>query len=230
MIHPALRPASLCRAGDDRQKPLARGVMLIYTLIVHNHSSAVPLHFPGSQASAAKATVRKAVVADIAQITRLVNAYAAEGLMLPRTEAHVAARIDNYIVAGNAAGNVVACAALEEYSPSLAEVSSVAVAAGEHGKGLGTQVVLGVERLARARDIEEIFAMSLTDNFFLALDYQPTSVARYPEKLARYETLAKEGINIVPKRCYQKLLSAAWKAPHIVEAPKPKSAQRRKAG
>lgn len=148
--------------------------------------------------------------------------------MLPRTEAQVAARVDNYVVAGNA-GNVVACAALEEYSPSLAEVSSVAVASSEHGKGLGTQVVLGVERLARARDIDELFAMSLTDSFFLALDYQPTSVSRYPEKLARYESLAKEGISIIPKRCYQKLLSATWKAPQV-EVRKQKTARRRKAG
>jgi amino-acid N-acetyltransferase len=136
--------------------------------------------------------------------------------MLPRTLEQIAARIDSYVVATDVFGRVIACAALEEYSPSLAEVSSVAVAPSHHGKGLGSQVVLGVERLARARDIEELFALSLTDNFFLSLAYKPTTVSRYPEKLARYEELTKSGVEIVPKRCFQKTLGKSWAAPRLV--------------
>ena len=135
--------------------------------------------------------------------------------MLPRTLEQIASRIDNYVVAVDPVGRIVACAALEEYSPSLAEVSSVAVAPDHHGKGLGSQVVLGVERLAWARDIEELFAMSLTDEFFLALSYKPTTIARYPEKLARYDTLSRSGVEIVPKRCFQKTLGK-WTAPRLV--------------
>jgi amino-acid N-acetyltransferase len=163
-----------------------------------------------------QAIVRRAVRADAGQILELVSEYAAQGLMLPRTLDQVSSRIDNYVVATDQSGHVVACAALEEYSPSLAEVSSVAVAASHHGKGLGSQVVLGVERLARARDIDELFALSLTDNFFLSLAYEPTSVSRYPEKLARYDELAKSGVEIVPKRCFQKLLDKSWAAPRLV--------------
>jgi len=123
--------------------------------------------------------------------------------------------IDNYVVAATG-GRVVACAALEEYSPSLAEVSSVAVAKSEHGNGIGTEVVLGVERLARARDIGELFALSLSDRFFLSLDYAPTSVSRYPEKLARYDKLAADGVDVVPKRCFQKVLGGSWQLPALV--------------
>jgi amino-acid N-acetyltransferase len=154
---------------------------------------------------------------DASAILDLVSMYAAQGLMLPRTLEQIASRIDNYVVATDAAGHVLACAALEEYSPSLAEVSSVAVAPSHHGHGLGTQVVLGVERLARARDIEELFALSLTDHFFLALAYEPTTISRYPEKIARYDTLSKEGVEIVPKRCFQKTLETSWSAPRLVE-------------
>ena len=120
-------------------------------------------------------------------------------------------------MAADQSGHVIACAALEEYSPSLAEVSSVAVIPSYHGKGLGSQVVLGIERLARARDIEELFALSLTDNFFLSLSYEPTTISRYPEKLARYETLTRSGVEIVPKRCFQKVLGKSWSAPRLVE-------------
>ncbi|HJQ10390.1 MAG TPA: GNAT family N-acetyltransferase [Gemmatimonadaceae bacterium] len=174
--------------------------------------------------------MRRATRADAVQILELVSPYALQGLMLPRTLDQIAARIDNYVVATDASGRVVACAALEEYSPSLAEVSSVAVAPSQHGKGLGSQVVLGVERLARARDIEEVFALSLTDNFFIALGYKPCTVARYPEKLARYDSLSKEGVEIVPKRCFQKVLDKTWSAPRLVENTELPGKRRRVAG
>jgi len=193
--------------------------MFIYTFLVHNFPSAsVPaLRFSRADSTASKTMVRRAARVDAGAILELVAQYAAQGLMLPRTLEQIAARIDNYIVATDAGGHVVACAALEEYSPSLAEVSSVAVAPAHHGRGLGSQVVLGVERLARARDIEELFALSLTDNFFLSLSYEPTTISHYPEKLARYDTLSRSGVEIVPKRCFQKTLGKSWSAPRLVE-------------
>ncbi|HKR10136.1 MAG TPA: GNAT family N-acetyltransferase [Gemmatimonadaceae bacterium] len=178
---------------------------------------AVPLRGRSKQRASAPELVRRATRADAGQILELVSPYAAQGLMLPRNLDQIASRIDNYVVATDGTGRVLACAALEEYSPSLAEVSSVAVAPSQHGKGLGTQVVLGVERLARARDIDEVFALSLTDNFFLSLGYKPCTVSRYPEKLARYDVLTKEGVEIVPKRCFQKTLDKTWSAPRLVE-------------
>ena len=82
----------------------------------------------------------------------------------------------------------------------------------EHGNGLGSQVVLGVERLARARDITRSRAQ-LTDNFFLAIDYKPTAISRFPEKLCRYENLATAGVEIVPKRCFTRKLDKEWQLP-----------------
>jgi amino-acid N-acetyltransferase len=190
--------------------------VIIYTFFVHNQSAmTLPFSTPGSTANP---VVRTATRADADQIWELVTCYVAEGLMLPRTIGQVAMNIDNYVVAV-ADSRVVACAALEEFSPSLAEVSSVAVAKSHHGKGLGTEVVLGVERLARARDISEVFAMSLSDRFFLSLDYTPASISRYPEKLARYEKLSAAGVEIVPKGCFRKVLGNSWELPTLYEEP-----------
>ena len=180
---------------------------------MHNHSATLPF---ASAQTAVRPIVRSANRGDVDQIWELVSCYTAQGLMLPRTHDQIAMNIDNYVVA-TSGGRVVACAALEEYSPSLAEISSVAVAKSEHGNGLGTDVVLGVERLARARDIAEVFALSLSDRFFLSLDYEATSISRYPEKLARYDRLAEQGVEIVPKRCFQKILGHSWQMPVLVD-------------
>ncbi len=216
---PILRPAAF---------PLAPKCVCIYSFRVHNHSAVASLPFAQrSGLSDAQPVVRLAKQADAEQIFDLVSCYVAEGLMLPRTPEQISLNIESYVVALRG-GRVIACAALEEYSPSLAEVSSVAVVREEHGNGLGSQVVLGVERLARARDIEEIFALSLTDKFFLALDYKPTSISRFPEKLSRYENLTTAGVEIVPKRCFHKKLDKEWQLPQLLEStpPKPKRALR----
>ena len=137
--------------------------------------------------------------------------------MLPRTVEQVAMQIDNYVVAASAGHGSSPARPSTSIRPTLAEVSSVAVASSEHGRGLGTEVVLGVERLARARDISELFALSLSDSFFLSLDYEATSISRYPEKLARYDVLSANGVEIIPKRCFQKTLES-WQAPVVVES------------
>ncbi len=127
--------------------------------------------------------------------------------MLPRTTEQVALELDNYVVTSDSSGRVLACAAIYEYSPSVAEVASVAVDEAMVGNGLGTQAVLATERIAAGRGFEEVFAMSLAGSFFESLGYTETPLAGYPEKLARYEVLVASGVEIVPKQCFTKSLN-----------------------
>ena len=151
---------------------------------------------------------RRAQLLDVLQICALVNRYAAEKLMLPRTTEQVALELDNYVVTSDTDGRVLACAAIYEYSPSVAEIASVAVDEAMVGNGLGTQAVLAAERIAAGRGFEEVFAMSLAGSFFESLGYTETPLAGYPEKLARYGMLVASGVEIVPKRCFTKSLLA----------------------
>jgi amino-acid N-acetyltransferase len=152
--------------------------------------------------------VRAATAADVGVIAALVDRFADERLLLPRTAAAIALDIDDFVVAADANGRVLACAALHEYSPSLAEVTSVAVTPDQHGRGLGSTVVLAVENMALRRGIPEVFALSLADRFFTSLGYSRCALDRYPEKLARYRALERAGLPIVPRGCFFKRLGA----------------------
>lgn len=151
--------------------------------------------------------VRAAHSSDVSQIVELVSTFAPAGLMLPRSSSQVARELDNYVVATDATGHVLACASLTEYSPSLAEVAAVAVAPSQHGKGLGSLVVKGVEAVAATRQYAELFALSLQDGFFSALGYESADVNAYPEKLAQWARLRSEGVPVVEKRCFRKAMS-----------------------
>ena len=130
-------------------------------------------------------TVRPARSSDIEGITSLVNGYAAQAIMLYRSPESVSMTLHNFVVAVDTTDTVIACGALKEYSPSLAEVASVAVAREAHGLGLGTAIVSEVERLARKRGIDELFALTLTPKFFENAGYVLADRALYPEKIRR---------------------------------------------
>ena len=129
--------------------------------------------------------VRPAHPRDTDAIVALVNGFAAARVMLPVSRESIALALHNFVVGVNERGRVIACGALKEYSPSLAEVASVAVAAEAHGRGVERSVVRAVEALARIRGTEELFALTLTPRFFEALGYGVADRACYPEKIRR---------------------------------------------
>ena len=129
--------------------------------------------------------LRPARSSDIAGIATLIEEYAAERIMLSRTPESIALALHDYVVAVDGRGRVIGCGALREYSPSVAEVSAVAVARNAQGLGLGTRIVLAIEELARIRDIDEVFALTLTTRFFVAAGYSVVDRALYPEKIRR---------------------------------------------
>jgi N-acetylglutamate synthase-like GNAT family acetyltransferase len=129
--------------------------------------------------------VRRAQASDAPGISRLNNTFADEGQMLARSPETIALAIDDYVVVQNTAGTLLACGALKEYSPSVAEVAAIAVSREAHGKGLGRAIVGAVEALARKRGVYDLFALTLQPEFFAAIGYERVDRARYPEKIRR---------------------------------------------
>ena len=81
--------------------------------------------------------VRRARPQDAVAISRLNNSFANEGLMLLRTPEMISLAIDDYVVVQGPSGEILACGALKEYSPSVAEIAAIAVSRDAHGQGLG---------------------------------------------------------------------------------------------
>ncbi len=152
---------------------------------------------------------------DAAAIAALNNRYAADGLTLPREPAFVAARVESYRVArdpardpNGGAGAVLGCVAIDEYAPSLAELVSLAVAPEAQGRGLGRRLIAAAEALARQRGYPELFAVSLADTLFESAGFRRSSIARYPEKAARYAAISRSELSIGKKFLFVKRLPA----------------------
>lgn len=129
--------------------------------------------------------IRRARAEDAEAIARLIAVFADEALMLRRTPEMVSLAIDDYVIGVSRDGEIVACGALKEYSPSVAEVAAIAVSRTVHGCGVGKAIVRAVEALAIKRGIYDVFALTLQPAFFGAIGYQRVDRARYPEKIRR---------------------------------------------
>ncbi|HEX3866277.1 MAG TPA: GNAT family N-acetyltransferase [Gemmatimonadaceae bacterium] len=129
--------------------------------------------------------IRRARPQDADAIAQLIGVFAADALMLPRTPGMVELAIADYVVGVSRQGTIVACGAIKEYSPSVAEVAAIAVSRAVHGCGVGKAIVRAVEELAIKRGVFDVFALTLQPAFFSAIGYQRVDRARYPEKIRR---------------------------------------------
>ncbi len=126
-------------------------------------------------------TLRKARMSDIPGILRLINGYAAQGLMLPRNGFELAENIRDFTVAA-AADTVHGCAALHFYGPAMAEVRSLAVDETLKGAGIGRLLMEALEAEARGFDLDLLFAFTYVPKFFTRLGYRQVDRSALPLK------------------------------------------------
>jgi amino-acid N-acetyltransferase len=111
-------------------------------------------------------TVRHAVEGDIPAISDLIRPYVDEGLLLARTLDEFGELLPGFFVAVTQDNVIVGCAALEIYSPKLAEVRSLAVSPAAQGHGVGKKLVDACLRRAHAHNVFEVMAITAQDTFF----------------------------------------------------------------
>jgi len=115
--------------------------------------------------------IRKAVEEDVPAIAALINRFAAANLMLARTEEEIYRSLRNFLVAEDG-GKIVGCGALAMLSPTLAEIRSLAVDSDYHKHGIGRRLVETLVTIARARDVNQVCALTLQDGFFQRLGFR----------------------------------------------------------
>lgn len=127
--------------------------------------------------------IRHADPADAPAISAVIQQHVASGMLLPRTPEFVAERAADFLVA-EIGGAVVGCVHLVEYSPSLAEVRSLAVDPSlRSGQALRERLLAQVEQLAGRRGYPTLFAVTNDAAFFCDRGYRPGKVPElYPEQ------------------------------------------------
>jgi N-acetylglutamate synthase and related acetyltransferases len=146
--------------------------------------------------SKAPITVRAAPGRDAIAVRALIDLYVPSGVLLPRSEDFVATYAHNFVVAEAPGEGIVGCAYLDEYSPSIAELRSLAVAPDWQGAGVGRALVHGIEALARTREYATLFAVSNDEAYFKRYGFERRDIPeldRERSEVSRYKGVyAKE--------------------------------------
>ncbi|MHB9090241.1 MAG: N-acetyltransferase [Chloroflexota bacterium] len=127
-------------------------------------------------------SIRKATIADVPTVHRLINGLADSGAMLPRALSDLYENLRDYYVVEQG-GQVIGCCALHICWEDLAEVRSLAVDSDSQGRGLGRALVQQCLREARELKVGRVFTLTLKPAFFEACGFSRTDVASLPRKI-----------------------------------------------
>lgn len=129
--------------------------------------------------------VRKARLADVAAMHRIINYYAEKQRMLPKTELQLYENLRDYSVIIDAAepDRVLACGALHIYWENLAEVRAIAVDPDQVHKHLGSVLVGSLIEEARAWNIGKVFVFTYEPGFFGRFGFEQVEHRALPLKV-----------------------------------------------
>lgn len=130
----------------------------------------------------AEVLIRPAVVDDAHDVLELVNALAADQVMLPRSPASVIERIRDFQIA-EVDGVFAGCGALAVIWSDIAEVRSIAVAPAHQKLGLGRRLAEALIAEAETLGIARVMAFTYVPGFFEKLGFHVVEHASLPHKV-----------------------------------------------
>lgn len=114
----------------------------------------------------------------------LIKTFSDQYLLLPKSLEDIKSSADSFQILLEDK-DVIACAMLDQFTDTLAEVRTLAVSKGQQGKGLGKLLVEDCEKRAKALGIKKIFALTYEDKFFHKLGYRTVEKETLPEKVLK---------------------------------------------
>ncbi|MBW1798741.1 MAG: N-acetyltransferase [Deltaproteobacteria bacterium] len=129
--------------------------------------------------------IRKAVISDIEAIHRLLNHYADEGLLLPRSLSELYDHLRDFVVLeeNDPDHRVLGVCGLRICWDDLAEIKSLAVVQHMHGEGMGTRLVETCIREARSLGLKRVFTLTYVPAFFRKLGFGDVEKSVLPHKI-----------------------------------------------
>jgi amino-acid N-acetyltransferase len=121
-------------------------------------------------------TLRSARTSDVAVIRRLIDTYAAKGILLDKPTVTLYEDVQEFLIA-EVDGEAIGCGALHVLWSDLAEVRTLAVDPMFHHAGAGHALLEGLLDRARAVGVNRVFCLTFEVAFFAAHGFQPFTAA-----------------------------------------------------
>jgi amino-acid N-acetyltransferase len=125
---------------------------------------------------------RKATEDDLDTLYRIIQGYAEQGVMLPRSKEMLREQLHSFVVA-EIDDEMVGCGSLTRLGQDLVEIRSLGVTEGHKGKGIGKRLVEFLVEEARAQRIAKVMALTYEVAFFQKSGFTVVPKDVFPEKV-----------------------------------------------
>jgi amino-acid N-acetyltransferase len=136
----------------------------------------------GDQPMMATVVCRKATEADVERLYHIIQGYAEQGIMLPRSQETLREQIDTFVVA-EFDGKFVGCGSLTRLGQDLVEIRSLGITEGYKGQGIGRKLVDFLVEEARRMEIVKVMALTYEVAFFQKNGFTVVPKEVFPEKV-----------------------------------------------
>jgi amino-acid N-acetyltransferase len=126
--------------------------------------------------------IRKATVKDVEAMKNIINAYAKQEKMLPRSYNELYQYIRSFYVYEKD-GEVIGCCALQVVWEDLAEILSFAVKPEYTGQGIGSQLLKSCMCDSHELQIKKIFTLTYVPGFFEKHGFVRVDKSTLPHKV-----------------------------------------------
>nr|WP_268894514.1 N-acetyltransferase [Chengkuizengella marina] len=126
--------------------------------------------------------IRLAKQTDINDMFEIIDYYANDGIMLPRSKNILSHQIGDFSVV-ELDGKVIACGSLCKLGDDLVEVRSFGVLPIHKGKGIGKQLLEFIIHEAKSRKIPKLMALTYEVDFFIKNGFEEVAKEIFPEKV-----------------------------------------------
>ena len=116
------------------------------------------------------------------QVHAIIQPYAVEGTLLPRSVAELSENVRDFIVAEED-GRILGCGALHLYGMHLAEIRSIAVLPERKGSGVGRALVEALIAESRRHSVTCLCLFTRTPGFFGHLGFEISRRQDLPDKI-----------------------------------------------
>jgi amino-acid N-acetyltransferase len=129
--------------------------------------------------------VRKAKIQDVKSIHEILNNYANQFILLPRSLSELYDHLRDFYVIENsdAQGNILGMCALSVSWENLGEIRSLVVLKGSQRRGLGSQLVEACLAEAVELGLSEVFVLTLITDFFTRFGFRQVEKSILPHKI-----------------------------------------------
>jgi amino-acid N-acetyltransferase len=133
--------------------------------------------------------IRKAKIQDLDGMMKLINEYAQQGLMLPRSKLSLCETLHCFSVVADDSGeiaepgSILGVGGLHILWEDLAEIRSLAISHKAAGRGLGKQLVAHLVEEGRELGINRIMALTYQQVFFDKCGFEVVQKEMLPHKV-----------------------------------------------